>query len=129
MNEELEDFLVIRKKTEGSYFMSEKSNDHVMHKEAMNSFDSEFESDVLGSHDNTSFQTEIGPSSLFSGKEFDTWEECELFLNKLVKNRGFHLVKDHICRENGVLHRRTYLYDHGGFYESNTEKDTNTKKT
>ncbi|CAG8755347.1 3061_t:CDS:2 [Cetraspora pellucida] len=58
-------------------------------------------------------QNEIESSFLFSGKKFGTWDECKFFLNKW---------------ENRVLHRRTYLYDYGEFYKSNTEKDTVTKK-
>lgn len=74
-------------------------------------------------------QNEIESSSLFSGKKFGTWDECELFLNEWARDKGFRFIKGRVTRENGVLRRRTYLCDHGGFYESNTEKDTVTKKT
>ncbi|CAG8526630.1 17570_t:CDS:2 [Gigaspora rosea] len=72
MNKKSEDFLVIREETEGSDFMSKKSNDHVMYEEAMNSFDFEFETESVESRDNRLFQTEIESSSLFSGKKFNT---------------------------------------------------------
>ncbi|CAG8634869.1 10446_t:CDS:2, partial [Scutellospora calospora] len=104
INEEPEDFL-ISKEPEHTHFMNKKSNNLVINEEAINSFDSESETDLIESRDDELFQNEAEPPSLFSGKRFDTWEACEL-----------------------VLRRRTYLCDHSGFYESNIEKNTNTKK-
>ncbi|RIB19019.1 hypothetical protein C2G38_2036412 [Gigaspora rosea] len=99
MNQESEDFLVIKEETEGSHFMSKKSNDHVMYEEAMNSFDFEFETEFVESRDNRLFQTEIESSSLFSGKEFDIWDEYELFLNEWQRMKDFVLLKVVLVRK------------------------------
>ncbi|RIB06960.1 hypothetical protein C2G38_2046388 [Gigaspora rosea] len=111
INEYPEDFLVINKANEELKHSGEISSDLVMNNEVLNS------------------EFEIESSSLFSEKQFDTWDRCELFLNEWAKNKGFHLIKDHVTQENGFFCRRTYLYDHEGSYKSNTEKDTVTKKT
>ncbi|PKC12062.1 hypothetical protein RhiirA5_412309 [Rhizophagus irregularis] len=36
--------------------------------------------------------------SLYSGKTFTSWEECEQFLNEWAKSQGFHIIKDCITR-------------------------------
>ncbi|CAG8754815.1 6149_t:CDS:2 [Cetraspora pellucida] len=79
--------------------MGEVSNDFINE----GAIDSEFE---IESHDDMMSQNEIESSFLFSEKKFG-----------------------HITRENGVLHQRTYLCNHEGFYELNTKKNTVTKKT
>ncbi|RIB07697.1 hypothetical protein C2G38_2045778 [Gigaspora rosea] len=123
VNEYPKDFLVVNEANKESEHSGEISSDLVMNKEVM---DSEFE---IEGYDDMLSQNEIESSSLFSGKQFDTWDECELFLNKWAKNKEFRLIKGHVTWENGFLRRRTYLCDHGGSYESNTVKDTVTKKT
>ncbi|PKY25367.1 hypothetical protein RhiirB3_448312 [Rhizophagus irregularis] len=36
--------------------------------------------------------------SLYSGKTFTSWEECEQFLNEWAKSQGFHIIKDRVTR-------------------------------
>jgi hypothetical protein len=72
---------------------------------------------------------EVASSELFSGKVFQTWDDCDSFLDSWSKKNGFRLKKDRVEREGGVIRRRTYLCDHGGSYNSNSKKDTSTKKT
>jgi hypothetical protein len=67
-------------------------------------------------------------TSLFSGKRFASWDECEKFLNDWSKLQGFHLIKDRVTRDKGVVRRRTYICDHSRSYESKSTKDTGTKK-
>ncbi|CAG8671507.1 17593_t:CDS:2, partial [Racocetra fulgida] len=42
---------------------------------------------------------------------------------------GFYFIKGRVTQKNRVLCRRTYLCDHKGFYESNTEKDNEKQFT
>jgi hypothetical protein len=42
-------------------------------------------------------------ASLFSGKQFPSWEACETFINEWAKGQGFRIVKDRVVRENGIL--------------------------
>ena len=70
---------------------------------------------LIECHDDMLSQNEIESSSLFSGKKFGTWDECEFFLNEWAKDKGFHFFKGRVTRKNGVLRRRTYLCNHGGF--------------
>ncbi|CAB4408706.1 unnamed protein product [Rhizophagus irregularis] len=67
-------------------------------------------------------------SALFSGKKFTSWDECEMFLNEWAKQQGFHLIKDRITRDDGVIRRRTFICSHGRTYESNSSRNTATKK-
>ncbi|CAG8608828.1 1469_t:CDS:2, partial [Cetraspora pellucida] len=105
-NENQDNFLTVNEKLKDFLVINEenKEQEHFTG-EASNDFmneeamDSEFK---IECHDDMLSQNEIESSSLFSGKKFGTWDK--------------------------FLRQRTYLYDHGGFYESNTEKDTVTKK-
>ena len=65
---------------------------------------------------------------MYSGKTFTSWEECEHFLNKWAKDQGFHVIKDHVTHESGIVHRRSFICDHSRTYEPSTTKDTSTKK-
>ena len=67
-------------------------------------------------------------ASLFSGKKFSSWEECEKFLDDWSKAQGFHIIKDRVTRNEGVIHRRTFICSHSRTYESHSTKDTATKK-
>ncbi|CAG8486801.1 10775_t:CDS:2 [Funneliformis caledonium] len=67
-------------------------------------------------------------ASLFSRKKFTSWEACETFINKWAKVQGFHIVKDQVVRENGVLRRRTFICNHSRTYNFSSNKDTNTNK-
>lgn len=55
-------------------------------------------------------------------------EECENFLDKWSKQQGFHLIKDRVTREAGVVRRRTLICAHSRTYEPHSTKDTTTKK-
>jgi len=67
--------------------------------------------------------------SLFSGRRFASWDECERFLNEWAKSQGFHLIKDRVTHDaEGITRRRTFICDHGRTYKSNSTKDTTTKK-
>ncbi|KAF0520695.1 hypothetical protein F8M41_016169 [Gigaspora margarita] len=68
-NENPEDVLVINEVNEESEHSGEISSDLVMNKEVMNS---EFE---IEGYDDMLSQNEIESSYLFSGKQFDTWDE------------------------------------------------------
>ncbi|CAB4374883.1 unnamed protein product [Rhizophagus irregularis] len=67
-------------------------------------------------------------SALFSGKKFTSWDECEMFLNEWTKQQGFHLIKDYVTRDDGIICRRIFIYSHGRTYESNSSRNTATKK-
>ncbi|CAB5188566.1 unnamed protein product [Rhizophagus irregularis] len=71
---------------------------------------------------------ENSDSALFSGKKFTSWDECEMFLNEWAKQQGFHLIKDRVTRDDGVIRRRTFICSHGRTYESNSSRNTATKK-
>ncbi|CAB5115735.1 unnamed protein product [Rhizophagus irregularis] len=71
---------------------------------------------------------ENSDSALFSGKKFTSWDECEMFLNEWAKQQGFHLIKDRVTRDDGVIRRRTFICSHGRTYESNSLRNTATKK-
>ncbi|CAG8764316.1 23057_t:CDS:2, partial [Gigaspora margarita] len=68
-------------------------------------------------------------ASLCSGKRFPTWEACERFLNDWAKEQGFRIVKDRVQCEGDIIRRRTFLCEHSRLYDSNSNKDTKTKKT
>ncbi|PKY52520.1 hypothetical protein RhiirA4_412104, partial [Rhizophagus irregularis] len=59
---------------------------------------------------------ENSDSALFSGKKFTSWDECEMFLNEWAKQQGFHLIKDRVTRDDGVIRRRTFICSHGRTY-------------
>lgn len=65
---------------------------------------------------------------LYSGKRFKLWEECESFISAWAKHQGFRAIKDRVHRDGGVIRRRTYICSHGRTYESNSIKDTATRK-
>ena len=67
--------------------------------------------------------------SLYSGKKFSSWEACEIFINKWTKGQGFHIVKDQVFKENGIVRQWTFLCDHSRTYNSTSNKDTSTRKT
>jgi hypothetical protein len=56
---------------------------------------------------------------LFS-RRFTSWDECERFLNEWAKSQDFHLIKDHVTRNEGVIRRRTFICDYGRTYKSNS---------
>ena len=72
--------------------------------------------------------SQIIATSLYSRKTFTSWEECEHFLNKWAKDQGFHVIKDCVTRESGIVRRRSFICDHSRTYEPSTTKDTSTKK-
>ncbi|CAG8642836.1 18839_t:CDS:1 [Racocetra fulgida] len=66
--------------------------------------------------------------SLFKGKVLTSWETCNSFITEWARKRGFNIIKDRVhCKEN-VIRRRTYICEHGRNYETNSEKETSTKK-
>ena len=66
--------------------------------------------------------------SLFSEKKFTSWDECEKFLVEWSKLQGFHIIKDHVRRDEGVIRHRTFICSHGRAYQSHSTKNTTTKK-
>src|SRR2546430_14152226 len=66
--------------------------------------------------------------SLFSGRRFTSWEECEKFLDEWSKIQGFRLIKDRVTRDEDGIRRRTFICCHGRAYESHSTKNTTTKK-
>ncbi|CAB4481554.1 unnamed protein product [Rhizophagus irregularis] len=51
--------------------------------------------------------------SLYSGKTFTSWEECEQFLNEWAKSQGFHIIKDRVTRclsivQSGIICRHYF---------------------
>ena len=66
--------------------------------------------------------------TLFSGKKFTSWDECEKFLNEWSKMQGFYVIKDRVSRDEGVICRRTFICSHSRSYESHSTKNTTTKK-
>ena len=67
-------------------------------------------------------------SSLFSGKKFTSWDGCEKFLDEWSKAQGFCIIKDRVTRNGDVIRRRTFICAHSRNYESNSTKNTTTKK-
>ncbi|CAG8793708.1 13469_t:CDS:1, partial [Cetraspora pellucida] len=61
---------------------------------------------------------------LYTGKVFNNWAECDLFISEWGKSKGFNIVKDHVHREEGIIRRRTYICQHGQSYESNSKIET-----
>ncbi|CAG8779583.1 10099_t:CDS:1, partial [Cetraspora pellucida] len=47
----------------------------------------------------------------------------------MAKEQGFHIVKDWVQREEGIIRQWTFLYEHSHSYDSTSNIDTNTKKT
>src|SRR5687768_18315663 len=68
-------------------------------------------------------------STLYSEKIFLTWKACENFLNEWVKRQGFRIIKARVHRNDGIIRRRSFMCDHERFYESNSTRNTVTKKT
>ncbi|CAG8708290.1 13958_t:CDS:2 [Gigaspora rosea] len=106
MDKKLNEFLTINKNLK-DFFVVNAANEESEHSDEISSdfvmnkevMNSEFE---IESYDDMLSQNEI---KLLSGKQLT-----------------------HGMNENGFLRRRTYLCNHRGSYESNTEKDTVTKK-
>ena len=73
--------------------------------------------------------TELESITLYEGKKFSTWEICESFLDVWAKKQGFRIIKDRVLREDGFVRRRAFICDHGRTYESNSNKDTGSKRT
>jgi len=65
---------------------------------------------------------------LCSGKKFESWDTCETFIVAWAKQRGFRVIKDRVVRSDGMIRRRTYICSHSRTYESNSTRDTVTKK-
>ncbi|CAG8592177.1 6730_t:CDS:1, partial [Scutellospora calospora] len=42
-------------------------------------------------------------STLNTGKTFLNWDSCKSFLQKWAKKQDFHVVKDQMYQENGVV--------------------------
>ncbi|CAG8667944.1 2359_t:CDS:2, partial [Ambispora gerdemannii] len=72
---------------------------------------------------------EIELITLDVGRTFSTWDSCELFLKEWAKKQGFRIVKDRVYREEGVIRRRTFICVHSRSYDSNSNKDTSSKRT
>ncbi|CAG8776606.1 11004_t:CDS:2 [Dentiscutata erythropus] len=65
---------------------------------------------------------------LYTRKRLSNWEICDLFIVEWSRDRGFNIVKDHVCCENNVIRRKTYICEHGWHYNSSSNKETETKK-
>ncbi|CAB4386561.1 unnamed protein product [Rhizophagus irregularis] len=53
---------------------------------------------------------------------------CENFIIMWAKQQGFQIIKDRVVCLEGIICRRTYIYFHSRTYESNSTRDTVTKK-
>ncbi|CAG8512003.1 11520_t:CDS:1 [Cetraspora pellucida] len=71
---------------------------------------------------------EVMNSDLYSTKAFSIWEACDLFISEWAKKNRFRTKKNHMHREDEIIKRCTYLYDHARSYNSKSQKDTVTKK-
>ncbi|CAG8437245.1 9856_t:CDS:1 [Scutellospora calospora] len=71
---------------------------------------------------------ETETATLYGGKTFSNWESCEAFLSEWAKKQGFRMIKDRVFREKNIVRRRTFICDHGRNYDSNSSKDTASKK-
>lgn len=63
-----------------------------------------------------------------SGKRFPTWDTCETFISKWAKYQGFRIIKGRIQRDDDAIRRRTFQCDCSRSYNSNSKKDTVSKK-
>ncbi|CAG8738773.1 10644_t:CDS:2, partial [Funneliformis caledonium] len=73
--------------------------------------------------------TELESITLYEGKKFSTWEICESFLDVWAKKQDFRIIKDRVLREDSFVYKRAFICDHGRTYESNSNKDTSSKRT
>ncbi|CAG8574967.1 5859_t:CDS:2 [Cetraspora pellucida] len=64
----------------------------------------------------------------YTNEVFLTWNECDLFISKWAKKKGFHIKKDRIKQEDGIIRRHTYFCDHSRSYDSKSKKESVTKK-
>ncbi|PKY40358.1 hypothetical protein RhiirA4_394534 [Rhizophagus irregularis] len=55
---------------------------------------------------------------LCSGKRYSAW----------ANQQGFRVIKDRVLRDGEVIQRHSYICSHRRTYESNSTKDTATKK-
>ncbi|CAG8837528.1 8310_t:CDS:1, partial [Gigaspora margarita] len=67
-------------------------------------------------------------SVLFTGKILANWAICDSFIIDWSRKKGFNVIKDRVHRENNIIRRRTYVCEHGQHYESNSSKETGSKK-
>ena len=74
------------------------------------------------------FFQENEPASLYSGKIFTSWEICEDFLKIWTEEQGFRIIKDRVCCEEEFVWQRIFLCKYNRLYNSNSNKDTSTKK-
>ncbi|CAB4394668.1 unnamed protein product [Rhizophagus irregularis] len=65
---------------------------------------------------------------LYLERKFESWEACENFIIMWAKQQSFRIVKDRVVRFEGIIRRRTYICSHSHTYESNSTRDTVTKK-
>ncbi|CAG8757435.1 22167_t:CDS:2, partial [Gigaspora rosea] len=65
---------------------------------------------------------------LYTGKVFENWKECDSFMSEWRRSKGFNVIKDRVYREGEIIRRRTYICQHGRSYNSNSKKDSSTKK-
>lgn len=68
-------------------------------------------------------------ADLFTGKVLENWPTCDLFISQWGKSKGFNVIKDRVHREGDVIRRRVYICEHGKNHESNSKKETSTKRT
>ncbi|GET59048.1 hypothetical protein GLOIN_2v1766627 [Rhizophagus irregularis DAOM 181602=DAOM 197198] len=65
---------------------------------------------------------------LYLRRKFKSWKACKNFIIIWAKQQGFQIIKDCVVRLEGIIHCRTYIYSHSCTYESNSTRDTVTKK-
>ncbi|CAG8568033.1 12745_t:CDS:2 [Racocetra fulgida] len=78
--------------------------------------------------DNLAATCENETTTLYSGKRFLIWKVCENFLKKWAKKQVFHIIKDRVSHEDNIIRRWTFLCEYSRSYDSNSHKDTKTKK-
>src|SRR5262249_24923345 len=67
-------------------------------------------------------------TSLFVGKVFTSWEQCDEFMINFGKSNGFNVIKDKVVKEGDIIRNRRYICEHGKKHISKSNKDTSSKK-
>ncbi|CAG8777506.1 12533_t:CDS:1, partial [Cetraspora pellucida] len=56
------------------------------------------------------------------------WDCCESFLKEWAKKQGFRVIKDQVHQEEGIVRRWAFICTHSQNYDSNSKKNTGSKK-
>ncbi|CAG8628394.1 20028_t:CDS:2 [Cetraspora pellucida] len=81
------------------------------------------EKENMNNHHDENFENTENEATTSQATSFISTES-----NTSGKTNGFNVVKDYVDHENNVIRRRTYVCQHSRYYESNSNKETDTKK-